>query len=108
MNTSIQFEVFDSFPVLETGRLILRDFSRRDIHDLFQIRSDPKVMEFMGCAAHQSMTDSEEMIFDMLGSFSNKSGINWAIENKHSGKMIGYIGFWRLWAKMCGQNWDMR
>jgi [ribosomal protein S5]-alanine N-acetyltransferase len=96
MNTKINHSVFETFPILETERLILRDFTYSDTHDLYQIRSNPKVMEFMDSQTHKSLTDSREMITLMLDSFIKEEGINWAIENKYTGKMIGYIGFWRL------------
>jgi len=96
MNTKINHLVFNSFPILETERLVLRDFSYSDTHDLFLIRSNPRIMEFMDSHLHQSLTDSREMIAQMLGSFLDETGINWAIENKYNGKMIGYIGYWRL------------
>jgi [ribosomal protein S5]-alanine N-acetyltransferase len=96
MNTKISDSVFNSFPILETERLILRDFTYSDTHDLYLIRSNPKVMEFMDSPTHISLTDSREMIALMMDSFLNGTGINWAIENKYNGKMIGYIGFWRM------------
>jgi len=96
MNTKIINSVFNTFPTLETDRLILRDFSYSDTRDLYIIRSNPKVMEFMDSLTHKSLSDSEEMISLMLDSFMNETGINWAIENKFNGKMIGYIGFWRI------------
>jgi [ribosomal protein S5]-alanine N-acetyltransferase len=96
MNTKINNSVFSIFPVLETERLILRDFSYSDTHDLYLIRSNPKVMEFMDSHTHQSLSDSSEMIALMLDSFMDETGINWAIENKYNGKMIGYIGYWRM------------
>lgn len=96
MNTKISNLVFESFPILETQRLILREFSYSDTTDLFQIRSNRRVMEFMDSPTHKSLADSKEMIILMLDSYFNKSGINWAIENKFTGKMIGYIGYWRI------------
>ena len=96
MNTKIINSAFNVFPILETERLILRDFSYCDTRDLFIIRSDQRVMEFMDSPVHQSLSDSEEMIDLMFESFQNKTGINWAIENKFNGRMIGYVGFWRI------------
>lgn len=96
MNTKINNSIFNTFPVLETERLILRDFSFSDTRDLYIIRSNPKVMEFMDSPKHQSLSDTEEMITLMLDSFMDETGVNWAIESKENGKMIGYIGFWRL------------
>ena len=81
---------------METDRLILREFSYSDTTDLFQIRSDPRIMEFMDSPKHQSLADSKEKIVQMLDSYLTETGINWAIEDKHTGKMIGYIAYWHI------------
>ncbi len=55
MNTTIKNSVFESFPILKTDRLVLREFSDSDTTDLFQIRSNPRIMEFMDSPTHQSL-----------------------------------------------------
>jgi RimJ/RimL family protein N-acetyltransferase len=40
MNTAINSRVFESFPVLETDRLVLREFTLLDAQDLFDFRSN--------------------------------------------------------------------
>lgn len=38
---------FSEFPQLETKRLHLRRADLNDIHELFALRSDPKIMEYI-------------------------------------------------------------
>jgi [ribosomal protein S5]-alanine N-acetyltransferase len=96
MNTKINPVVFIDFPVLETERLTLREFKLDDTSDFFAIRSNPKVMQYMDSFPHQSQNESKEMIIQMLDSFHDKTGINWAIELSEKRKVIGYIGLWRI------------
>ncbi|MDA3930372.1 MAG: GNAT family N-acetyltransferase [Prolixibacteraceae bacterium] len=96
MNTAINSRVFESFPVLETDRLVLREFTLLDAQDLFEIRSNKSVMKYMDTDAHKSLLDAQKMIEGILYSFQNKEGINWAVIDKKTNQMIGYVGFWRL------------
>jgi len=96
MNTRINSNVFKAFPVLETERLTLRAFTIDDTASFFSIRSNIKVMKFMDSFPHQTHNESKEMIVQMLDSFGEKTGINWAIELVENRRMIGYIGLWRI------------
>src|SRR5437762_7213959 len=96
MNYEINNKVFDSFPDLETGRLLLRSFTKEDAEDFFQIRSNVKVMEYLDSNIHKSVSDTESMIEKIHNSFSDKTGINWVIEEKASKCMAGYCCFHRL------------
>lgn len=96
MNKAINNTVFDSFPVLESERLIFRSFKQTDAEMLFKIRSDAEVLKYMDTEGHQSINDALTMIAAIHQSFEEKNGINWVIEEKETGQMIGYIGFWRM------------
>ena len=101
MNTTINDNIFQHFPLLETDRLILRQFHLDDASALFNIRSNDKVMEFMDTKAHDSVEDVRMMITEVNESFSKHEGIYWAMEEKVSGRFIGYFGFWRLDKEHC-------
>jgi len=90
-----------SFPVLESDRLIFREFIASDAEDLFFIRSNEQIMEFMDTDKHSSVLESDSLILQIKQSFKNKTGINWAIVEKSSNKVIGYFGFWRLIREHC-------
>jgi ribosomal-protein-alanine N-acetyltransferase len=96
MNTRINTAVFRTFPVLETDRLTLRAFTLEDTASFFEIRSSHKVMKFMDSFPHQTHNESRKMIVQMLDSFVENAGINWAIELVETRRMIGYIGLWRI------------
>jgi ribosomal-protein-alanine N-acetyltransferase len=96
MNTKIDDNIFKSFPVLESERLIFREFVASDAEDLFFIRSNDQIMEYMDTDKHSSIMESDSLILQIKQSFKNMTGINWAIVEKSSNKVIGYFGYWRL------------
>lgn len=101
MNIEINTKIFNKFPELESERLILREFKQEDATDLFLIRSNDDVMNYMDSYRHKSIQDSEKEIIKIQESYKNKAGINWIIEEKSTKKVIGYFGFWRIMKEHC-------
>lgn len=96
MNLKINDNVFNQFPKLETDRLLLDEFKISDAEELFNLRSDDRVMKYLDRDNHKSVKDSEEMIESIIKSYKDKTGLNWIIREKESEKVAGYIGYWRL------------
>ena len=101
MNTEINTKIFNKFPELGCERLILREFKIEDDNDLFLIRSNDDVMNFMDSYKHQTIQDSEKLISDVHKSYKEGAGINWAIIEKSTNKFIGYFGYWRIMKENC-------
>ena len=101
MNKKINNKIFEKFPVLESERLVYREFKKSDAQDLFLIRSDDNVMNYMDSHKHHTIQDSEKMIEGIQESFKEKTGINWAIIEKSTNEFMGYFGFWRLINEHC-------
>ena len=84
---------FDPFPTLSTQRLTLRQPLIEDAADLFLLRSDPKVMRYIPRPLAQSVDDVVSLI-QMINDFTQKGErINWAIEWKETGAVIGLLGY---------------
>lgn len=84
------------FPILRTTRLELREIRLEDAEALFALRSDRRVMEFIG---RPLMTDPQEaigLIERILADRAENEGITWAMTLKNAPSMIGTIGFYRL------------
>ena len=96
MNLKINDNVFSRFPKLETDRLLLNEFKISDAQELFNLRSDNRVMKYLDRDNHKFVKDSEEMIESIIKSYKDKTGLNWIIREKESEKVVGYIGYWRL------------
>ena len=101
MNIEINKNVFVKFPELESERLHFRKILLSDSEKLFLIRSNDQVMKFMDTKKLGSINEAEKMIGAIEESFSNRTGINWGIVEKHSNKFIGYFGFWRIIEQHC-------
>lgn len=89
-------KVFDSFPVLETKRLILKEITYEDVKEVFEIRASEDVMRYFGKDALKSIKEAEELINLTAEGFNNKEGIRWGITLKGSDKIIGSGGIWRI------------
>lgn len=96
MNFVLNDKIFEKFPALTTERLLLEEIE--DIHadDMFKIRSDERVVRYLDREPHKTVEESMEMISSIRKSYSEKNGIDWAIINRSTQEVIGYIGYWRL------------
>ena len=74
-------------PELESDRLLLRGWNKRDAADLYEYASDPLVGPAEGWAPHRNQSESR-MIIDQI--YTTK--LDWAIVDKSSNKPIGNIG----------------
>lgn len=85
--------VFDTFPVLETKRLILRAIELKDADAIFKMRANGRVGAFIPRPLLQSPQSAVELVERVIKGFENKSIIAWAGEIKHTGEIIGTCGF---------------
>lgn len=88
---------FHPFPELRTQRLLLRRLTKEDVEEIFKLRSDEDVMKFIGKITAATPREAMEFINGVNESWMANTGILWAIElQENPGKLIGYIGHWRL------------
>jgi [ribosomal protein S5]-alanine N-acetyltransferase len=83
-------------PVLETDRLLLRDFSPRDWEAITTILSDPEVTRYMHFASWNE--EKRRAWFDWCIGNSrqpNPDVYNWAISLKDTDSAIGWLGIGR-------------
>ena len=85
-------KAFETFPVLETRRLILRELNPADAEELFNIFSDNKLTEFYDLDTFTSLAQAEKLIERHSDRFANKSGLRWGIVRKESNSVIGTCG----------------
>ena len=76
--------------ILQTPRLTLRQFTEADAPLIYQLNSDPAVVQYV----HEPTLQSEEMARDVivniiLPQYKNKLG-RWAIHTKHNNEFIGW------------------
>ena len=92
----MNYQVFESFPNLETDRLTLQLHEESDVDDMFILRSDPMVMTYMDKPAATDKSVVLERIQEIRQDFVDQKGINWTIKLKNSNEAIGYMSLWRI------------
>lgn len=88
-----------NFPQMETQRLALRQIKSEDAEDLWKLRNNSQIMEFMDTSPFSSVRDAWESINHLSLNFIEEQIPIWAISlkeknlNRSSNKMIGYVGY---------------
>lgn len=92
---------------LETSRLLLRKFKMSDARQVYEdIATDEKLEKFMDFQIHTSLQETEMIVESNIHDFDSYETI-WAMEEKSSHKVIGYIKIanFSLKNKMCKLLW---
>ena len=84
---------FKPFPTLQTERLMLRTISLDDASELFKLRSDRSVMQFIGRPLARSVDDASTLIKNLINLLDQNNAITWAISLASNPRLIGTIGF---------------
>ena len=88
---------FTPFPLLKTGRLLLRQMTEADAGQVLRLRSDEISMQFLDKPLMQTLTEAELLIRKINDDVSANEGITWAIVlKKNPSLLIGTIGLWRI------------
>ena len=74
-------------PKLETERLVLRTWDKKDAIDLYEYAKNPNVGPAAGWKPHSSIQESRAIIDQLF-----RVNTTWAIVHKATGKLIGSIG----------------
>ena len=78
--------------LFETERLIVREFDKKDVNDLFEIGSDKEVTKFLHFKTYQSLKDAKNRIKWAKKNYKKTPYIStFAVELKGNGKMIGDV-----------------
>ena len=93
MNTAINFT---PFPNLTTERLKLRRMRVGDCNEIFFLRSDERVLKYIGIQKAETVDDARKYIEMINSGIDNNESIMWAMSLKNSDKLIGTICFWNF------------
>lgn len=75
--------------IVETSRLIIREFEEDDILSLYKIESDPRIIEFIPWSKLSTLNDCRKQIKKYISNY-NKFKLNtWAVVLKESDEVIG-------------------
>jgi ribosomal-protein-alanine N-acetyltransferase len=92
----VDSSVFESFPVIKTKRLLLRDFKPEDAEAIFEMRRNQKVNQFIARPGMESLEQAKELVQKVKTTYSQKQGIGWAAMLRDNNSMIGACGLNRI------------
>jgi ribosomal-protein-alanine N-acetyltransferase len=94
--------VFQSFPQLETSRLVLRRMQATDAQAIFRILADDEVTRYYDDATFTDVSQASDQIEAWESGFINKRCIRWGITCKDDRLVIGSCGYYGF------HTWHMR
>ena len=97
------------FPILETDRIVLRQFTHDDLPNVFHGLSHPDIIKYYG-VSFQTLEETKDQMEWFADLEKNETGIWWAVCSKDDGRFLGAgglndlnkkdrkaeIGFWLL------------
>ncbi|QGH36952.1 GNAT family N-acetyltransferase [Gracilibacillus salitolerans] len=86
-------DICSEFPLLETERLLLRQVSLGDVHDIYAYGSNEEVSKYVTWETHKSLDETLAFVEYILNRYECNYLAPWAIELKEKQKMIGTIDF---------------
>ncbi len=87
---------FSPFPVLSTDRLLLREMTMEDDQEVFDLRSNPQVLQFIEITKAVVIEDAQKFIENVNEGMLKQEAIMWAITLKDSERLIGTICLWNI------------
>lgn len=88
---------FQPFPELMTERLLLRQLNLADAPEIFFLRSDKRVLKYIGKEPAKSVKEAEAFIKAVNQNVTANEAVFWGIALRNKpGAVIGTICFWNL------------
>jgi ribosomal-protein-alanine N-acetyltransferase len=82
-----------TFPRIETERLILREISRTDTPAIFHNFSDPDVAKWFFDQPHTEIEQTAKFVDQFISDFEQGRALTWAITMKENNQCIGTCGY---------------
>jgi len=77
---------------LTTERLIMRPFKEKEAHLIFELDSNPKVMEHLGIATMKNIEEGAKVIESLIAQYKDHGIGRYVVELKETGEFIGWAG----------------
>ncbi|WP_312700074.1 GNAT family N-acetyltransferase [Sedimentibacter sp.] len=75
--------------IIETKRLIIREFDEDDIMSLYRIESNRKLLEFIPWYKLSTLSECRRQLSKIIDSYGRSKLNNWAVALKDTGEIIG-------------------
>ncbi|MBS1686874.1 MAG: GNAT family N-acetyltransferase [Bacteroidetes bacterium] len=88
--------VFTPFPYLETERLSLWQLEQADAQDVYALRSDARVNQYIDRKPATSIEDAEAFIDRINKGIDKGQWLFWAVADKQTNKFLGTVCLWNV------------
>lgn len=75
--------------IVETDRLIIREFGEDDVLSLYKIESDTRIIEFIPWSKLSTLNDCKRKIKKFIGDYKKYKLNSWAVVVKETNEVIG-------------------
>jgi ribosomal-protein-alanine N-acetyltransferase len=89
---------FETFPILETERLILRELRPGDAEAIMEIRGDYEVTRYNTGEPYEFLWQAQDLIAGIGAEYAQKRELRWGITLKSLDRVIGICGF-NYWSR---------
>ena len=88
--------IFESFPELNTERLLIRETTQEDDKNLLEVLSDESTCKYLSHNAVDDITKIRRLIMGMKKFYDDKQRIRWGIAQKKDNSLIGHCGMFEI------------
>lgn len=88
--------IFESFPKLNTQRLLIRQIIQEDDKRLFEVLSNQVTCQYLTHNAINDIANIKRLITGIQRFFDEKKRIRWGIAQKQDNSLIGHCGFFDI------------
>ncbi|MEO5642456.1 MAG: GNAT family N-acetyltransferase [Bacteroidia bacterium] len=78
--------------LLETERLRFREMYAEDAQAMFQLNSDPEVVQYTGDGAFENVTAAKDFLIAYRDVYKTNGYARWIVELKSTGEILGWSG----------------
>ena len=87
---------FSPFPTLTTRRLILRKLKYEDEQEIYELRTNEEVNQFLDRERAKSVEDARKFINKILKGIFDNEAILWAINLNDNDRLIGSVVYYNI------------
>jgi len=93
---NMQLEYPSQFPILTTGRLILRKLELNDAAEIMKLRSDERVNQYLDRPKSINIDEAIEFINKITNNIKNEESYYWVICLRNDYKLAGTMCLWNI------------
>ena len=88
---------FHPFPELITNRLLLRSIANEDAEEIFFLRSDPAILQYLNKEPAATIKEARDFIGQINANIDENEAIMWGIAmGEDPDRLIGTVCFWNI------------